>query len=336
MKHLILKSVDYDRREYGTLSEFVEIIISKTGAKLIHAGTPSLAGVEKKIGHGMRLDFLRKYAPKKELQEKGDVLWVPLMAPEDFSLDLYRGWEQSFGVKVLYLFDTLPHQYKLIKKITDSYQFDLLITSFAVAVKPLEALTKRKWLAVPQGVLLERFRPDLSRENEMPHVYAASFGRRLETFHDFMQNWSEKRKLEYRYSTIHKDRSFDDIKKSYREYSEILKNSFLNICWPIEKTNPERAGNLSPITCRWFEAAAAGNTIVGKAPKDETMRDLFGENPVIEVPENPKLWDGFLSDIEKNKKLLREEALKRIESHSHKWSWAARVEEVQHYISKVV
>ena len=33
--------------------------------------------------------------------------------------------------------------------------------------------------------------------------------------------------------------------------------------WPVEFTHPDRVKTFSPITCRWFEAAASGAVVVG-------------------------------------------------------------------------
>jgi len=66
----------------------------------------------------------------------------------------------------------------------------------------------------------------------------------------------------------------------YRQFAWHLSHSLFTFCWPVEVTDPARAGDLSPITCRWFEAAAAGAVALGQPPGNPHFRAFFGDNSV--------------------------------------------------------
>ncbi len=107
MKHLVLTNATLSGLQYGMLRDFEDEIVRITGADRVTAPIRSMPTfVAKRLEHGTRYSKFRRWIPKEKHELKADVLWVVLMGPESFTLDLYKGWDKSVGLKILYLFDT--------------------------------------------------------------------------------------------------------------------------------------------------------------------------------------------------------------------------------------
>src|SRR6202022_1237692 len=135
MDHVVIKDTHLNGWEYGMLRSFENAIVKETGAHVFEI--PRYEPASKYLhhfGHGMKRGIYRRYFPKQELELKADVAWYILMGPENYRLDLYKNWDTSSKTKILYLFDTLPAQYPLIKRLLRNSAWDILITSFNDAV----------------------------------------------------------------------------------------------------------------------------------------------------------------------------------------------------------
>ncbi len=84
---------------------------------------------------------------------------------------------------------------------------------------------------------------------------------------------------------------------------------------------------MSPITCRWFEAAASGCVMVGKPPRDRLFEDLFGSGAICEIDphSSAETFKTALNLLWKRRKELHEMALFRYQSMRDRWSWQSRV-----------
>jgi hypothetical protein len=221
----------------------------------------------------------------------------------------------------------MERQISVIRKVLESSKWDLTITSFSGAVPHLESQTQRKWHCVPQGVKLDRFQPS----DDTPRMIDfCSYGRRLGRIHASLKKFCESAGLHYDYTTAAGLRPDTKPQEHYTLYAWHLKHSIFNLCWPVELTTPGRVQSFSPITCRWFEAAAAGNVIVGKAPRDAGFTELFGPDAVLEV--NPELSDNDFQAVWRKLWDLRcthlEAARRRYSAYSSEWSWEARVRQI--------
>jgi len=248
------------------------------------------------------------------------------MGPEDCSLDLFRGWDARVGFRILYLFDTLESQLPSIRRVLRSAKWDLTITSFSGAKQFLERETGREWQVVPQGVRLERFQP-LSKER---HIHFAAYGRRLEHVHKSVRDHCRRTGSYYDYTTTAALQPALDPREYYGQYAWHIRQTLFNICWPVELTHPDRVRTFSPITCRWFEAAAAANVIVGQAPQDAGFEEMFGQDLVIPIDPTAgteklrEAWDHLWQNRERHLAA----AIERRAKLSHQWSWRGRVCEI--------
>lgn len=307
------------------LRDLEDTIVSKTQAESISHPLNEM-GIF--FGHGSRYAPVRKIIPKRQFSCKADVLWVPLMGPEDFQLDLFSGWYKLAKRKILYLFDTFPHQFQLIKQIVKRYNWDFLITPFRDAIEPLSRITQRKWHCVPHGVSLSRFYPRQWQGEKLPPIFISSYGRRLNSYHDEIRKWCVTHQRWYNYTVTDISRLSVPTQDNYQCLANHLGSSLFSVCWPVEIASPSRAAGLSPITCRWFESAASGAVIVGRPPKVPVFEQLFGKDAVYPVPEKPEDVPFWLDGLQERAWDLRAKALIRLSQYKEQWSWENRVQAV--------
>src|SRR5688572_2900891 len=159
LSHVLLRNPRLRGWEYGMLRALESEIVRQTNAAVIDIPNYDNNILLKKSAHGMRLDKVRSVLPKRPLQVEADVIWFILMGPENHVLDLFSQWDIKAKHRIVYLFDTLPPQYSLLKKLYSNDQFNIRITSFADALPDLEAITGRKWFAIEQAVPEDLFVP---------------------------------------------------------------------------------------------------------------------------------------------------------------------------------
>jgi hypothetical protein len=326
MKHVVLVNSALRGFEYGMLRDFEDEIVRITGAERVeapHRALPKI--VSDRLGHGTRYSGLRKWLPKQEYDLKADVLWVVLMGPESFTLDLYSEWDKNVGVKILYLFDTFDAQLTSIRRVLRSAKWDLTSTAFLGAKPLLEEQTQREWCVVRHAVNLDRFRPANMEERVIDFC---AYGRRLKKVHESVKDYCNLKGRYYDYTIAASIQPQLDPREHYGQYAWHLAHTMFNFCWPMEVTNPGRAKLYSPITCRWFEAAASGNVILGQAPRDPEFDEFFGANAVLDIDyRNGDLMSVFEKLWAERHEHLRS-ALERRAALSHNWSWGTRINQI--------
>ena len=328
MKHVIIKDSQLNGWEYGMLRSFETAIAKETKAEIVEI--PHYRFGSKHLHHfgqGMKRGRYRGYFPKQAFEVNSDVAWYILMGPENYKLDLYKDWIECSKVKVLYLFDTLPGQYPLIKKLVSNNTWDLLITSFIDAVDDLEKITGRKWHCVEQGADLDLFQHIPINERL---IHFSSYGRRFPVLHEILKDFCTNNKLYYDYTTHDAKHPVVDSTELYRQYAWHLSHSIFTLSWPVELTNPARAGHLNPVTCRWFEAAASGTAILGRHPNNKAFDSYFGDKMVTDLsPESdPKIMYEKLETIwsERESKLAMATLARKEKLES--WTWNDRVNRI--------
>jgi hypothetical protein len=328
LKHIVLTDPDLNGFEYGMLRDFEEEIIRVTSGHPVVMPKRKLPQfIEDRIGHGTRYGNFRKFIPKVECNLKADVLWVILMGPENFPLDLFKNWDRHVGVKILYIFDTFEGQLPSIRRVLQSANWDLVITSFHGALPFLEEQTQHKWYAIPQGVKLDRFKP-VTKEEKL--ISFSAYGRRLQNVHNSIKEYCLQTDKYYEYTTTTGLQPQLDPCENYRQYAWHLSHSFFTFSWAVEVTNPKRVLTFSPITCRWFEAAASGTIILGQAPKDPEFEKIFGSDLVIPIDymQSQDKLELFWQELWENRLYYFQSALKSREKLGNQWSWESRINEI--------
>jgi hypothetical protein len=323
VKHVVLRNPFLKGWEYGMLRELENAIIQHTHAEVIQLPDYGKEKLLEKTQHGMRLSAFRKFIPKKELKIEADVVWCILMGPENMTLDLFKGWKK-IKHRIVYLFDTLPAQYPLIKSLFSSDDFNIKITSFNDAKTDLEKLTSKKWHVIEQAATEELFRT-VPFENKIIHF--SSYGRRWPALHETLLEFCHAKNLYYDFTTHDGRHPAVEPELLYRQYAWHLNHSLFTFSWPVELTNPSRAGHLHPITCRWFEAACSGTVAIGKKPANEKFDEYLFSEAVIEMDPSEKK-DAILVRLEKiwdMRRQLHDQANELQQKHYPKLVWQNRI-----------
>ncbi len=330
LRHVVLSAQGSHGFQYGMLRDLEGEIARITGASTVAAPRwPGPRALGDRLAHGTRLSPLRAVVPRLPSRPvEADVLWMVLMGPESSDLDLFRAWDRKVGYRILYLFDTFANQLPAIRRLLEAARWDLLVTSFHGAVPMLERETGRAWCAVPQGVLLDRFTPPRAEERV---IGVTSYGRRVEPIHETLAAWAEEQGVYYDATVAASIQASASPAYLYRQYAFHLRHAFFTVAWPVELTNPARAGSFSPMTCRWFEAAASGTTMIGAAPTEPVFAELFGAGAVIPLdprPRSPAETREALAELWKRRHELLAAAEARRAERAHRWTWEARVREM--------
>jgi len=328
MNHVLIKDTQLNGWEYGMLRSFESAIVKETGAFTFEIPPYTFASKYlHHFGHGMNRGIYRKHFPKQELNCKADVAWCILMGPENYCLDLYKNWESSCKTKILYLYDTLPAQYPLIKRLFSNNTWDILITSFNDAVDDLKKITGREWHCVEQAADADLFQPVPSNERI---IHFSSYGRRYPALHEVIKEFCRSNGLYYDYTTHDAKHPVVDATELYQQYAWHLSHSVFTLSWPVELTNPARAGHLHPITCRWFEAAASGTAILGKQPANAAFEDWLGMDLVFGIDpasDRQHLFKKLEEAWYNRENLLDKSSLLRRKKINN-WTWNERVNRI--------
>lgn len=332
MKHLIIRDANLQGWAYGMLRSFENAIIEETNAGVSVIPDYSMpAKYFRHFGNGMNRGKYRRYFPKDQFNLDCDVAWYILMGPEDYRLDVFKGWNENTGKKILYLYDTFPSQYDLIARIVKDQHWDLLITSFNDAVDDLTRLTRREWICIEQAADRDLFLP-VSLENKLIHF--SSYGRKETAFHEIVKSFVSAKGLYYDYTTHDVKHPTAEPYELYKQYAWHLTHSLFTFSWPVEITNPARAAHLRPITCRWFEALASGTIMAGAAPANPAFVKQLSPNAVR--PFNLNAGKDAMVDQLNTFWNLREkyfeDALKLSDERRHDISWHKRVQTILDHI----
>ena len=333
LSHVLLRNPRLKGWEYGMLRALEAEIVRQTGAEIIDVPDYGMPKVTRRVGHNMRFEQARKILPKKQLKVDADVIWYILMGPENYELDLFSDWNLKAKHRIVYIYDTLQPQFPVIQKLFSSDIFNICITSFHDAVPYLNQLTGKKWHAIEQAVPASLFQLVNEEQKLIPF---SSYGRRYPVFHDTLLEFCKGNNLFYDFTTHDAKHPTAPEEELYRQYAWHLSHSIFTVSWPVELTNPQRAGKLHPITCRWFEAAGAGTVIIGKKPGNVLFDEFLHNEIVVQVDpfdDKQKLWKTFESLYENRSQLLTK-AREIQQAKAHLWTWENRVGRMLDLISK--
>lgn len=327
LKHVLLKSPRLKGLEYGMLRSLEEEIVTRLSADVVEIPEYTPVSIAKLAGHGMRWNSARNFLPKRKLKIDADVIWYILVGPENYELDLFEDWDMNAKYRIVYLFDTLEPQFPLIKKLFSSDKFNVCITSFEDAVPHLEKMTNHVWHAIEQAAP-SSWDKEIGIDQRL--IAFSSYGRRINSFHHQLYEFCISNNLYYDYS-VHTGKCITVTSEElYNQYSWHLNHSLFTVSWPVEMTNPTRAGILRPITCRWFEAASSGTVILGQKPGNDTFDYVL--NPDLVVSLDPladkKIIWSKLESIYENRLSYYLRAREIQKENRERWSWSNRISRI--------
>lgn len=108
---------------------------------------------------------------------------------------------------------------------------------------------------------------------------------------------------------------------------KLLSRSKLSLCF--EASDLPRFRGQSPLLYRWFEAWAAGCTVVGKKPFGRKVADLIDwENSTIDIPDSPADWAAFFETLIQDETTLALNAERNRQECMLRHDWRYRIKDI--------
>jgi hypothetical protein len=233
------------------------------------------------LGRRARLQALRAghvIRPASIQNGPYDVCLLIIFQPDEIRMLRHiKDLRQSCRRVVVYIFDAwvgatdVFHRYRKLWRLCDR-----IFVSFPRAAEVYEGHVDCPVEYLPQAVNPMQFHP--FREDRPIHLL--SVGRRLEAAHRQLLEISNRHDLWYQFAEFHAPTAID-LSESRILLGRLCQSARVQICWPIDVTNAERpregfgSEDGSPVTARWFEAAASGSVVLGARPRSPEFAELF-------------------------------------------------------------
>jgi hypothetical protein len=223
-------------------------------------------------------------------QRKYDLFFALCLIPSDLLyINTVRDWRQNCRVAVCWFDEILLTDFRKYRYLIPLLKkFDHIIVSCNQALHIIQRHIKGKCLFVPPGVDALAFCPFPNPSERFIDVL--SIGRRPAKLHAQLLNLSAKNEIVYFYDTISSrgakyGLTTDDPPAHRLLLCNLLKKSRCFVACPGKFDDPAEIGKEEIIGARYFEGAAAGTLLIGRAPRNPLFTQLFpSPNAVCELP----------------------------------------------------
>ena len=289
-----------------TVKEFEMSIFKDPGVSLVdNSKFPRLSRAcmffyEFNRKHLERVDLARFFIPR--VFPEG--CFAVLMGPGDFIKCLPQFL--SAKRKHVYLFDAFNQNFSKIADLIDYFDISTVFFSSSQATDWFRAKYGPKrvhWIA--EAVEPDDYSPTDYRDRDIDIV---QFGRKYDLYHKIVKRFAEKKNFSYLYERSKGEIIFPDR----ASFVEGIGRAKISICIPSSVTHPERSGDVSTVTARYYQSMASKCLVVGVKPKE--MDELFRYNPIVEIdfdrPEKQLAhilshFDEYIPLIERNYREMR-------------------------------
>lgn len=255
--------------------ELEDIISSSCGAEVLAPG---------QIFAGTRLEpitgRLRKgrYNRLEPVGEGADLLLLVGMGPLTLRmLNAIPHWRERYRVVTAYIVDMYPPSEKTLD-LSIVRQLDALFVSYSQIQSRIQDALRVPTFFLPQaadvlgagGYYTDR-RIDVAAFGRQPSgVLESIIESAVRPGSDMVAWWSPKTSP---YTS--------DMQRDRFGFLTLLRRARISLCYRFEDSNPHTYRGVSPITARWFEAAAAGCAIVGSRPSAQEGQSVLGWDDAV-------------------------------------------------------
>jgi hypothetical protein len=260
-----------------------------------------------------------------------DLCFLAVFQPSDIrALAALHGLRRHCRRVVVYVFDAWVSSTASLRRHRSSWRLcDKVYVSYPAAVEAWRGHVGCPVEYMPQAIDPARFHPQTARP-----IDVLSVGRRLESVHRQLRSIADRHNLWYQFSESRAPSAID-LEDSQFLLARLCRSARVQICWPVEATHGESrrsgysAADGSPITARWFEAAASGSIVMGTKPASAEFDRLFpSETLVRELPRasERQLERELLEAVSDDEDIRSREAFAEYVRTHH--SWQVRCAEV--------
>jgi hypothetical protein len=241
-------------------------------------------------------------------------------------MNAVRGWKENCRVSICWMDElwaaSVP-QFKNWLHLLN--RFDYIFLNLHGTVRAVEAALGRECHWLPTGVDTIRFGPFPNPPARVIDVY--SLGRRWEGVHQSLLDLAAGNRLFYIYDTVNVN---DTVLQDHRQHRDLIgnlaKRSRFFLVAPAKMNSPQDSGGQSEVGSRYFEGAAAGSILIGKAPGAESFNRLFSwKDSVIEIKTDgsdlAETLDGLMRSPERLCEISRRNSVESLLRHDWLYRW---------------
>jgi hypothetical protein len=236
---------------------------------------PGLRQLAAKVNPGLQV---------RQLEQDYDLFAFVCMHPSDLLyLNALKGWKERSRIKVCYMVEFYAgwlREYAFHLGLLKD--FDQVMLCFGGSVQAVKGMIGRPVHHVALAADVLRFTPFPDPPARVIDVY--SLGRRSEPIHRALLNMAERREAFYIYDTIPGMLIQPADHRQHRDlFANLAKRSRFFVTYPAKVENDESRGQ-SEVGARFFEGAAAGTVMLGRAPKAPSFgQDFFWPDAVVDA-----------------------------------------------------
>lgn len=199
-------------------------------------------------------------------------LFMVMMGPYRIPLNA-ADWAATRGRRVAWVFDVWPSSYADLAGFVRRYKIDAL---FVTAKQSADRIARTlegcmvKWCPEPMIDLGFHSKPWAERT-----IDVLQFGRKYDPYHRQLLNQISPSHIKY----VYEEKPGEVVFPTKTEFVLGLANAKVSVCFPCDLTHPERAGDVSTVTQRYFQSFGSGCVVVGQSPPE--LVQLFGYDPVV-------------------------------------------------------
>jgi hypothetical protein len=215
---------------------------------------------------------------------------------------------------VVYIMDAWPSYHQRIERAIKLLGIKTIFFSSKQVADIFRAkgiLHNAIWL--PEAIRIEKY---VALPMEKRDIDVLNFGRKWDLHHDKIVTELEKSGISYLYEKI----KGILVLPTRQDFLDALSRAKITICVPSNITHPQRSGNISTITMRYFQCMAAKTIVLGVAPDE--LKELFGYNPVIDIDINNPVEQ--IKNILKNPHLYSDLVEKNYQTVKNNHTWYHR------------
>ena len=262
-----------------------------------------------------------------KLTREYDLFVVRCQTYQDLlDINAVKGWKDRCKTSICWIDEMwssqIPDQKYWLHALR---QFDHVFVGFSGTVAPLSKAIGRPCRHLPAGVDVLRFTPYPNPPARVVDVY--SIGRRAEGSHRALVEASQRSDLFYIYDTFAGSQvDVNDHRQHRDHFASLAKRSRFFMVSPAKMDCLHETQGQVEIGHRYYEGAAAGTVLIGRAPNCEAFGEMFPwRDAVIEIqPDGSDVMDvleGFRSEPERACEIGRRNAVESLLRHDWAYRW---------------
>jgi hypothetical protein len=264
------------------------------------------------------------------VEKNYDVFVFICMNPWDLLyLNSLKNWEQRSKVKICYMVELYSGRIGelafFLKRLSS---FDHVMLSFEGSVPALQSLIGKPVHHVPLGADALRFTPFPQPPERVIDFY--SMGKRSDAIHRVLIDIAARESAFYVYDTIPGALIQPSDHRQHRDlFANLARRSKFFMAYPAKYEEERMTRGQSEVGARFFEAAAAGAVMLGRAPTAPSfVRDFWWPDAVVDAGTSEAQLFSSIAKFKADPGLMKATSLRNTVEALRRFDWAYRWKEM--------